>query len=329
MKCRETKGYLIGATMPFRMNRNDFKILESLAEYRTLTPTQITAFYEKSKQVVWRRLRILENEGLIQPIKREFGRSRGRPENSVGLTEHGFNILKDKRLIGTDELYEKACAVMIHRVDHQLLLNWFRIHLNQAEKILPRLSIKVLGHNSPFLPKGPKGRVFITDYSPVNGTGAKEVRFMPDAVFCTNDSVKKKACLFFLEVDCGTETIASPKRDIIDIRQKIVNYGAYFDSGRYKRYEEVFKHRFGGFRLLFLTNTVGRLTALCRLTQEMPSTDYVWLTESSQMFADGVSAAIWARGGNLQATQQSILGSLCCRASLSEACISKFSKTPL
>ena len=117
---------------------------------------------------------------------------------SSGLTEHGFNILKDKGRIGSDELYEKACAVTIHRVDHQLLLNWFRIHLNQVEKVLPRLSIRVLAHNPPFLPRGPKGRMFITDNSTASRSGAKEVRFIPDAVFCTNDSVKEKACLFVL-----------------------------------------------------------------------------------------------------------------------------------
>jgi hypothetical protein len=52
----------------------------------------------------------------------------------------------------------------------------------------------------------------------------KGIMFWPDAVFTIADSVGGKTCLFFLEVDCGTETIASPKRDMTDIRQKIVNY---------------------------------------------------------------------------------------------------------
>ena len=298
--------------MAFRMNHNDCKILESIAEYRTLTPTQITTFYPKSKQVVWRRLRILEKEGLIQAIKREFGRGRGRPENSLGLTEYGFNTLKEKGIIGRDVPYEKVGGVNIHCLDHQLLLNWFRIHLNQIEKVFPRLSIKVLAYNSPFLPKGPNGRIFITDYSPALGFGAQGIRFTPDAV----DSIKKKTCLFFLEVDCGTETIASPKRDMTDIRQKILTYGTYFDSLKYKRYEGVFKCRLNGFRLLFLTNTLGRLVALCKLTQEVQSTGFVWLTEYSRMFPDGVSAKIWVKGGDLQCPPHSILGTLCCRTPL-------------
>ena len=71
--------------MTFRMNHNDGKILESLAEYRTLTPTQITALHQSSKQAVWRRLRLLEREGLIGPIRHELGRGRGRPESLLGL----------------------------------------------------------------------------------------------------------------------------------------------------------------------------------------------------------------------------------------------------
>ena len=85
--------------MVFRMNYNDCTLLESLAEYRTLTPTQITTFYQKSRQVVWRRLRILEKEGLIQTIRYEFGRGRGRPESLSGLTEHGIDILIKKNLL--------------------------------------------------------------------------------------------------------------------------------------------------------------------------------------------------------------------------------------
>jgi len=168
--------------------------------------------------------------------------------------------------------------------------------------------------------------VSIADCSPVPGRGIQEVKFTPDAIFATCYSTESKTCLFFLEIDCGTETIASPRRDMMDIRQKIVNYQWYFRSLRYKRYEGVFHCSLRGFRLLFLTNSLGRLTALCKLVQEMPPSDFVWLTECSRLFPDGVSAKIWARGGDLQGHPQSILGGLSCRASLPQMCISKFSR---
>ena len=302
--------------MSFRLRENDCKTLECIAEYRMLTVTQVAAIFHKSRQVVRRRLNNLEKAGLIEVTGREFGRGRGRPENSLGLTEHGVDVLKDRSLLSQDVPYEKVCADCLFCADHQLLLNWFRIHLKEIERMLPRLSIKVLAHNSPFLPKDQDDRVFITDFSPVPGSGMKGVKFTPDAVFGIGDSVADKTCLFFLEVDRGTETMASPRRDKTDIRQKIINYQWYFESLAYKRYEDVFKCQLHGFRLLFLTSSRGRLVGLCELTQEIRPSNFVWLTECSSLFPDGVSAEIWVRGGNLHAPQRSILGSLCCRAPL-------------
>jgi hypothetical protein len=234
----------------------------------------------------------------------------------LGLTDRGIDLLKERGLLGQDTPYEKVLGDSLFGAHHQLLVNWFGIHLKEVERVLPRVSIKVFIQNSPFLSKGQDGRLLITDHSPVPGSGMKGVMFTPDAAFAIADSMGGKTCLFFLEVDCGTETIASPKRDTMDIRQKIVNYQWYFHAGGYKRYEEVFGAPLHGFRLLFLTYTAGRLVALCQLAQEMEPSNFVWLTECGRLFADGASAGIWAKGGDLRGPQQSILGSLCCRAPL-------------
>lgn len=302
--------------MTFRLREDDCRTLEYMAEYRMLTVTQLAVILQKSKQTVRRRVNDLEKEGLVEVTGRELGRGRGRPENSLGLTESGVDILKNRGLLNKDVPYGNVCADCLFCADHQILLNWFRIHLNQVEKALPKVSIKLFAHNSPFLPKDQNGRILIADYSPVPGTGMQGVKFVPDAVFSISDSVAEKTCLFFLEVDRGTETIASPKRDASDIRQKIINYQWYFQSQAYKRYEEVFECQLRGFRLLFLTSSRGRLVALCELTQQIRPSNFVWLTECSSLFSNGISAKIWTKGGNLQAQHQSILGSLCCRAPL-------------
>ena len=174
----------------------------------------------------------------------------------------------------------------------------------------------MFAHNSPFLPKDPNSRILTTDYSPVPGSDIQGVKFTPDAAFSIGVSVRDKTCLFFLEVDRGTETIASPKRDMTDIRQKIINYQWYFQSQAYKRYEQVFKCQLHGFRLLFLTSTTGRLRALCELTQQLRPSNFVWLTEISRLFSGGVSTKIWTKGGDIHGPQHSILGSLCCKAPL-------------
>jgi len=159
--------------MSFRLKENDCKTLELIAEYRMLIVTQIAAIFHKSRQVVRRRLNNLEEAGLIEITGREFGRGRGRPENSLGLTEHGIDILKERGSIGQDVPYEKVCADCLFCVDHQLLLNWFRIHLNHVEKVVPRISVKLFAHNSPFLPKGQSGRILIADYTPVRPAKTK------------------------------------------------------------------------------------------------------------------------------------------------------------
>lgn len=214
--------------MSFRLIEKDCKTLECIAEYRMLTVSQIAAMFHKKRQVARRRLRDLEEKGLVEVAGYEFGRGRGRPEKSMGLTKHGVDLLKDKGLLKQDIPYEKVLADGLVFTDHQLLMNWFRIHLNQVEKMVPRVSVKFLAHNSPFLPQGPNGRIFITDYSPVPDFGAHGIKFTPDAVFGISDSIADKTCLYFLEVDRGTETVASPRRDMGDIRQKMTNVNYKF-----------------------------------------------------------------------------------------------------
>lgn len=105
-----------------------------------------------------------------------------------------------------------------------------------------------------------------------------------------------------------TEPVASMDRNSKDIRQKIMNYQAIFRSGHYKRFENVFQFKFNGFRLLFLTNSPARSTSLSRLVQEMPPSDFIWLTNQEKMFSDGLSSEIWARGGKMDRPSQSIIG---------------------
>jgi DNA-binding transcriptional ArsR family regulator len=123
--------------MPFRLKTTDCNILEYLAEYRVLTVSQVAAIFHKSRQVVRRRLRDLEEGGLVEVVGSEFGRGRGRPENSLGLTERGIDVLKERGLLGQDVPYEKVLGDSLFGADHQLLVNWFRIHLKEVERVLP------------------------------------------------------------------------------------------------------------------------------------------------------------------------------------------------
>jgi hypothetical protein len=200
---------------------------------------------------------------------------------------------------------------------HQLLLNWVRAHLHHVEMVVPQLRIRFLAHNSPFLPPAFSNVSIVTDPTPGEVEPRRNISFKPDAAFSISDTTQGKTVLFFLEVDRGTEILASPKREPTDIRQKILNYGICFDRQTYKKYESLWDCSLNGFRLLFVTDSVARLSTLCSLVQAMPPSDYIWLTDKDRMFEDGISAEIWARGGRLEVSPQSILGRLRCRAPLS------------
>ncbi len=305
--------------MAFRLQKGDYEIIKYLAEYRILPISQLAALFRRMGQVISRRCRELKREGVIKVTNNELGQNVGRPKDLFGLTERGVDVLSEKDLIGRDLLYEDVGPVSNRLVEHQLLLNWFRIHLNEIDKVDPKPSIKFWAYNSRFVPRQSDGRIITADYSPIGNRTVREVKFTPDAVFILTNAARDKSLLFFLEVDCGSETLSSPQRDMSDIRQKIFNYQWYFQSLRYKRYEGIFEVPFlHGFRVLFLTKTAGRLAALCRLTQEMEPSEFICLTEQERLFADGVFAKIWARGGHLELAQRSIIGRLHCRTPLAQ-----------
>ena len=131
----------------------------------------------------------------------------------------------------------------------------------------------------------------------------------PDGTFAIRHEGLGKTLLFFLEVDMGTETLASAKRPPGDVQQKMLSYRAYWQSEQYKRYEEIWSCQLRGFRLLFVTPSATRLASLCRLTQRVSSSGFVWLTDSVRLHAQGVWSPIWARGGRMESPAESILGS--------------------
>ena len=255
-------------------------------------------------------MRSLARQDFIARRLRGYGRGRGRPEELILLTDEGTEFLRDEGILSESTLPNVGSTVDLFRVDHDLLVNWFRIHLIQIEKVIPQISIHYLGPNFHRFSSKCGDGPFLREHVPVENTPDKTSEFIPDGVFSITykDTETKKSLLFFLEVDMGTETIASTDPNPKDIRHKILNYQSLFRTGRYKRYEKILDSKFNGFRLLFLANTLARVSALCRLAEEMPPSDFVWLTDQKRMFSYGVSAEIWVRGGRNVDSLHSILG---------------------
>jgi len=303
--------------MAFRLAPTDFEMFRAIAEYQIMTSPQLAALLSRSKKGVRDRISKLIAEGLLEEAARGRGQHPGRPERVVFLCKLAVTILKERGFIDSQVPNDDIIGGHIRCQNHQLLMNWVRIHLNHIKTVAPGLKIRFLSHSSPFLPKE-FSSVSVSNCSGSVHNGIGEVTsFKPDATFSICDSNQGKTLLFFLEVDLGTETLASPKRGLTDIRQKILNYGACFDTLFYKRYERLWNCQLNGFRLLFLTDTISRMSTLCSLVREMPPSDFIWVAQKDRMFEDGISADIWARGGRPDTSPQSILGRLRCRAPLS------------
>lgn len=295
--------------MSLRITKNSHEILVKIAECRVLTGRQLSAFCRRSRQVIRKDMRNLISRGFIDSKEQGYGRGQGRPEKIIFLTEKGIKFLKDEGILSGSARFIKKESTDGHLVDHHLLVNWFHIHLIQMERNIPPLSIKFLSSNSHALKQ--KNRPSIKECIQTESGLEESIEFIPDGVFSLTyqDTETNKALLFFLEVDMGTESLASEDRNPRDIRQKIINYQALFRSERYKRYARIFNNTLNGFRLLFLANASARMTAICRLIQEMPPSDFIWVTDQKKMFDHGLSAEIWARGGKIDDPPQSIMGS--------------------
>jgi len=291
-----------------KVTKDDIKLLSSIAEYKFLTVKQLVALSQRSQQVIRRRLRLFKSEYLIVMKERGFGKGPGRLENIIIVSEKGMELLRDKEILSSHAIYftDKTKAPMF--IDHDLLVNWFFIHLLQIGRDNPRFITQHLTISSHNLKEGNVEKPFLQERFSTDQDQEKTNIMIPDGVFKIHDKESEKSLLFFIEVDMGTETLAKTDRTPGDIRQKIINYQALFQSNHYKRYEKIFNEEFNGFRLLFLANLPATMKAICGLIQEMPPSNFIWVTDQERMFSHGISAEIWARGGRYEKQEESILG---------------------
>lgn len=300
--------------MGSKITKQDIDILLHIAGHRLLTVAQLAAITRRSDQTLRRRLRFFETEDIIARMIRGYGRNQGRPEDIMRLTEKGFKLLQEEGAIHKDSVFPLYKTEDSKFIDHDLLANWFHIHLLQLNKVTTHLTIQsTLAHSQSNTQQQSK----ISSRSKSNKAIDQLSTFIPDGVFSITNRETDKSLLFFFEIDMGTETLANADKSQSDVRQKIINYQMIFNEQHYKQYETIFRKKFNGFRLLFLANTHARLTALCRLVYEMTPSNFIWLTEQEQMFSQGLFDKIWYKGGDTNKAPQSILGDqLCCKVTV-------------
>jgi len=293
-----------------KLTRKQLDLLGHLATYQLFSAEQVAVLQELCLQASRKRLRELVALGLLEGRPHGYGRGRGRPARIHSPTNKGAAHLRSSGQDGTERIRDLHFPEKPVAVDHQILLIWRLLHLPHLEKVLPQLRVHLVAQPRPL------GESLQRVASPRSGRGEPRSlsATIPDAVFSITCAEQSKTILFFLEVDMATETMASLARTNRDFRSKLLRYQEHFRSGRYKAYHALCHCQLRGFRLLVVANSRSRLASLCRLVREMPPSDFVWLTDQASLFAEGISAAIWARGGHLDSPPQSIVGLTFCRA---------------
>jgi len=294
--------------MDLQFIATDQSLLTSIAEHRILTVFQMTVLQRRSANALRRRLRLLRDEGLIAMTSRSLAGGQGRPENLISLTESGVDLLKAKGVINTTVPGDHVTAAKLNCLDHEILINDFRVQLVQMSRVVPALKTRFLSPTSPLLPPCADGRPLMPEKIRMDDRTDNTVGFIPDGVFATTHEELGKTLLFFLEVDRGTEPLMRKRGSAQDVRQKVLQYQTLFDRDRYQGYAKILECQLRGFRVLFLTDHPARLVALCRLVRETPPSDFIWLTDRGRMSSSGIWAPIWARGGRDTEPLESILG---------------------
>ncbi len=227
----------------------------------------------------------------------------------MSLCNAGVERLKISKLIDSSLPVDRVTAQKIRCLDHELLVNDFRVQLVQMERIVPALSIRFFSPNSPSQAGGQNDRPLVYERVDSDDESHDATEFLPDGVFGVTHAELGKTLLFFLEADRGTEPRNSTRYIQRGIRQKILNYQRYFAIEQYKRYEKTMKCELCGFRLLILTEDPVRFAALCRLVRALPPSGFVWLADRETLLSQGLWSEIWVRAGMAKEPLQSILGS--------------------
>ncbi len=280
------------------------ELLKLLAEYRVLLTTQVALLGGTGLRAAQKNIMKLRDKGYLILCFHDFTGIRGRPEGVCSLTDRGAELLKKEGLIDAEIENHLITGEAIVHVSHELLVNWFRIHLLQIDNHIPDLQTEFISATTPFQPLNADGLPIIADR--VSGNDA-DGGFIPDGVFYIASEKQNKRLLFFLEADRSTESIVSAQNPV-NISQKIRGYRSYFQTKGYKRYEKEWTADLNGFRVLFLTNTPQRKESISSFLRTNPSLNFIWITDKEQMLRHGISARIWARGGT-SSPLVSILGS--------------------
>lgn len=286
------------------LTERDILLLQDLYKYKFLTSKQIQLLHFTAIQLTHRRLDKLLKAGLINRFSSDDVSSY-----IFYIDVRGINLLKNTNDLVNDE------SATINQVTprnplflkHFLLINEFQIFMriacNQSNINLRGFIPEYLGDGSG---KHGYGR-YIQDSIQFPKADEPTIH-IPDAVFALLR--KQETGLFFLEIDCGTETIGNPNKGLL----KYLNfYCEYFRQQKFKRYEKDFDTSgLTFFHLLIVTSSQKRLLNIQKVIYNSSLPDefkeLIFLTAQSEISPKNFFNTIWYSGDPYDTFSYSILG---------------------
>ncbi|MEO5987746.1 MAG: replication-relaxation family protein [Candidatus Eisenbacteria bacterium] len=269
----------------------DLALLSSLAEHRYLACSQLERLHFVSPQTARRRVRLLEQAGLVRLID-----APGVEERVATLGQAGAAALGSAAGRSSVDRRPGGRPQNPLFLRHHLACAEFRLRL--GAECGARTDLRVAGYLPEHLmhKTGSGAPVkYLRDGVPAPA-GEPGLTHCPDAVFALTRA--ERSALFFLELDRGTEVLSSAQHGV----GKIVRfYLRYLLSGGFERYRADFGvgHDFRAFRLLFVTTTRERLENIRRSCGRIPfepaaARRFIWLATDTVLEEDGLLRHAWS-----------------------------------
>jgi len=277
----------------YSVTRRDLGVLEDLARMRYLRTSQVQMLHFPSRRVANRRLEALRSAGYVDRFRLPMIMGQGSADYVYCLTQQGGELLVTLGDLPLEEMrwpQRNSRPKNSFLMEHHLGINDFWIAMES--------SCKTSGLSLPaFVPeyygKGTESggiRRVIADSAPDPEAPGTNLWFTPDAMFILERSEKRS--LFFLEVDRGTEKIAS--RQYAAFADKIRAYLSYHRSKGFRRWGEQFK----GFRVLVVTDSNARKANLIASAAQLGAAKLIWFTTSHQVNGQLAVGAVWQVPGS-------------------------------
>jgi hypothetical protein len=214
-------------------------------------------------------LRDLERWGLVGFFGFTAIPGHGKTPKVYYLKRKGWEVVRDECDVSSEFSEVSRETTWTPQMYHRLKIIDMLIALELALRTRPHLQMVNVFVEYRMVKRGGVMVRETTDFVELPGT--PENKLVPDAVFVLENVDAQRRRLYFLEVDLGTERVASPvTRDTRGtVKHKIVQYDHYLQSRRYAQTYGTYGE-FRSFTLLFVTISDERIDNIRREIQGFP-----------------------------------------------------------